>query len=170
MMKTELFRLKQFARPTIEGWEQTSEHVRLVASHGGYRRLESGVIHRRELMLDRINDTFEVVDELRGGNGNQEARTYLYFLGDAVVTPCGDNGWQAARANAGCRIRFFGVERVLLDEKWVSDRSGARETSPVLIGLVSGPLPLRFGYRLEPGLVTPSATVTGSATAGGDTA
>jgi hypothetical protein len=170
MMKTELFRLKQFARPTIEGWEQTSEHVRLVASHDGYRRLEPGVIHRRELMLDRINDTFEVIDQLKGGNGNQKARTYLHFPGDAVVTPCGDNGWQAARGNAGCRIRFFGVERVLLDEKWVSDRFGVREASPVLIGLVSGPLPLRFGYRLEPGLVTPSATVTGSATAGGDTA
>jgi hypothetical protein len=170
MMKTELFRLKQFAHPTIEEWEKTSKYARLVASHDGYRRLEPGVIHRRELMLDRINDTVEVVDELKGGNGNQEAKTYLHFPGDAVLTACGDGGWQAVRGNVRCHIRFFGVERVLLDEKWVSDRFGVRETAPVLVGLLSGPLPLRFGYRLEPGLVTASATVAGSTTASGDTA
>jgi hypothetical protein len=142
----------------------------LVASHDGYRRLDPGVIHRRELMLDRINDTFEVVDQLKGGNGKQEAKTYLHFPGDAVVTPCGNSGWQAARGNVCCRIRFFGVERLLSDEKWVSNRFGVRETARVLVGLVSGPLPLRFGYRVEPGPVTAGATVPGSATASGDTA
>jgi hypothetical protein len=59
---------------------------------------------------------------------------------------------------------------VSLDESWVSDRFGVRESAPILIGLVSGSLPLRFGYRLEPGLVTAGATVAGSTTARGDTA
>jgi hypothetical protein len=149
MMKTGLFRLKQVAHPHVESWEQTSERVRLAAWHDGYRRLSPAVIHRREFVLDRMIDDFEVIDELKG-QGRQDARTYIHLSSDTAVTPTADGAWLVERGSARCRIHFFGVERVLLDEGWVSDRFGARQRAPVLVGLVTGRLPIRFGYRLGP--------------------
>jgi Heparinase II/III-like protein/Heparinase II/III N-terminus len=149
MMKTGLFRLKQVAHPHVEAWEETSEHVRLAAWHDGYGRLSPGVIHRREFILDRMTDNFEVVDELVG-QGVRDAKTYLHFPPDAAVTPTDDGGWLAERGCARGNIHFFGVEHVVLAEGWVSDRFGVRERAPVLVGLIEGPLPLRFGYRVEP--------------------
>jgi hypothetical protein len=148
MMKTELFRLKQVAHPHIESWEQTSGRVRLAAWHDGYRRLSPPVIHRREFVLNRITDDFEVVDELRG-DGCQEAKTYLHFPADAVVSANADGSWLVVRGNVLCRIRFFGLHRVCADEGWVSDRFGVRQEAPVLVGLTTGRLPLRFGYHIE---------------------
>jgi Heparinase II/III-like protein/Heparinase II/III N-terminus len=149
VMKTGLFRLKQVAHPHVESWELTSERVRLAAWHDGYRRLSPAVIHRREFVLDRMIDNFEVIDELKG-QGRQDARTYIHLSSDTAVTPTADGAWLAERGSACCRIHFFGVERVLLDEGWVSDRFGARQRAPVLVGLVTGRLPIRFGYRLGP--------------------
>ena len=148
MMKTGLFRLKQVAHPHVDAWEETSEHVRLSAWHDGYSRLSPGVIHRREFILDRMTDNFEVVDELEG-QGRREAKTCLHLPSDAAVTPTSDGAWLAERGNARRSIHFFGVERVLFAEGWVSDRFGVREKAPVLVGLIEGPLPLRFGYRIE---------------------
>lgn len=148
MIKTRLFRLKQVAQPHVEAWEETSERVRLAAWHDGYSRLSPGVIHRREFILDRMTDKFQVVDDLVG-QGVRDAKTYLHFPSNTAVTPTDDGGWLAERASARASIHFFGVERVLLAEGWVSDRFGVRETAPVLVGLIEGPLPLRFGYRVE---------------------
>jgi Heparinase II/III-like protein/Heparinase II/III N-terminus len=149
MMETELFRLKQVAHPHVEAWEETSERVFLAAWHDGYTRLSPPVIHRREFTLDRMTDNFEVVDELEG-QGRGDAKTRLHFPSDAAVTPTPEGAWLAERGNARRNIHFFGVERVELAEGWVSDRFGVRETAPVLVGLIEGPLPLRFGYRIEP--------------------
>jgi hypothetical protein len=149
MMKTGLFRLKQVARPNVEEWEQTSERVRLAALHDGYSRLAPAVIHRREFTLDRMTDDFEVVDELKG-DGRQEARTYLHFPADAVVSPNADGSWLVDRSSVRCRIRFFGLQHVSPEEGWVSDRFGVKQPAPVLVGLAMGGLPLRFGYRIEP--------------------
>jgi hypothetical protein len=149
MMKEGLFRLKQVAHPHVESWEQTSERNRLVAWHDGYQRVSPAVIHRREFVLDRMTDKFEVVDELKG-EGRQDAKTYLHFASDTAVTPMPDGGWIVERGNARCRIHFFGVERVLLEEGWVSDLFGVRQMAPVLVGLVTGRLPIRFGYLLQP--------------------
>jgi len=43
-----------------------------------------------------------------------------------------------------------GAPSVRLVEGWASDRYGRRVRAPVLRLEVSGELPLRFGYRLEP--------------------
>jgi hypothetical protein len=166
MMKTGLFRLKQVAYPHIEAWEQTSERVRLAAWHNGYRRLSPAVIHRREFVLDRMTDNFEVTDELKG-QGHRDAKTYLHFSSDTAVRPTAEGAWIAEHGSARCRIHFFGVERVLLEEGWVSDRFGIREPAPVLVGLISGRLPLRFGYRLEPLPAGASPTVAEGQTAKG---
>jgi Heparinase II/III-like protein/Heparinase II/III N-terminus len=149
MMSTRLFRLKQVARPHVDSWEQTSERVRLAAWHDGYRRLTPAVIHRREFTLDRMSDSFEVTDELRG-DGRQEAKTYLHFPADTVVSPTGDSSWLVERGGVRCRVRFFGLERVRVQEGWVSNRFGVRERAPVVVGMAQGLLPLRFGYRVEP--------------------
>jgi len=58
-----------------------------------------------------------------------------------------------AHADSACTIRFVGVDRVRLEEGWVSERYGTRERAPVLVGSVAGPLPIRCGYRLVPAVV-----------------
>ena len=47
--------------------------------------------------------------------------------GGAAVVGGEDEAAIAERGTARCRIHFFGVERVLLEEGWVSDRFGVRQ-------------------------------------------
>jgi uncharacterized heparinase superfamily protein len=159
MIKSRLFRLKQVAHAHVESWEQTSEHVRLAVWHDGYSRLSTEVIHRREFTLHRMTDKFEVIDELKG-QGKQKAQTYLHFRSDAVVRATADGRWLAECGSTRCSILFFGLERVLLAQGWISDRFGVRQKAPMLVGQTAGKLPLRFGYRIEPLPVEAASSVS----------
>jgi hypothetical protein len=153
MMNAGLFRLKQVAHPSVGVWEETTERVHLVASHDGYRRLATPVIHRREFTLDRMTDLLNVVDDLEG-SGEANAKSYLHFAADTLLAPAANGDWISERGGTRCRVRFFGFDEVLQDESWVSDRFGVRSPAPVLVGLIGGRLPHRFGYRIEPLAVT----------------
>jgi hypothetical protein len=153
MMNEGLFRLKQVADPSVGVWEETSEGVHLVVSHDGYRRLATPVIHRREFTLDRMTDSLNIVDDLEG-RGEANAQSYLHFAADTLLSSAADGNWISERRGTRCRVRFFGFDEVLQDEGWVSDRFGVRSPAPVLVGLIGGRLPRRFGYRIEPLAVT----------------
>jgi hypothetical protein len=153
MMNEGLFRLKQVADPSVGVWEETSEGVHLVGSHDGYRRLATPVIHRREFTLDRMTDSLNVVDDLEG-SGEANAKSYLHFAADTLLAPGADGAWIAKREDTRCRIHFFGFDQVVQDEGWVSDHFGVRSPAPVLVGLIGGQLPRRFGYSIEPLAVT----------------
>ncbi len=147
-----LFRLKQFAHPKVEFWDETIENVRLSASHDGYRRLTPSVIHRRTFSLERASNELEIVDELLG-EGTQRAESFIHFASGAVVVNMREGEWEVRSGDVTCSIHFGGFDEIRLAEGWVSDRFGVRERVPVLVGAVAGPLPIRFGYRLAPSRV-----------------
>jgi hypothetical protein len=158
--RSSLFRLRQFANPTVEQWEETAERIRFVASHDGYRRLDPPVVHRRTFSLERPSDELEVLDELLG-DGRQSARSFIHLAPDVTVVNVSDADWELQREGVARRIRFEGFDEVGLTEGWVSDRFGTRTRAPVLVGSITGALPLRFGYRIAPTAI-PAATEDGT--------
>lgn len=63
-----LFSLKNDAQPKVEKWQSTKERDTLVATHNGYSRLASPVMHKRSFELDKMKNTFLVTDHfLRDG-------------------------------------------------------------------------------------------------------
>lgn len=144
-----LFRLKQFAHPSVELFEEAVDAVRLTASHDGYRRLTPPVVHRRTFDLERASDELNVLDELLG-DGSQRAESRIHFAPGVVVVDVRDGEWRIERGTVACRLELRGFDEIQLVEGWVSDRFGVRERGPVLVGTVAGVLPIRVGYRLVP--------------------
>jgi Heparinase II/III-like protein len=150
---TELFTLRQAARPKVEEWEVGPRHVRLVASHDGYRRLDHSTVHRRTFTLDRSSGELEVIDELLGST-SQQAESLIHFAPTVDIARIGGEQFRLGLANRSVSLAFFGFERVEQTEAWVSNSYGARTRAPLLVAHVSGAMPLRFGYRFEPLLRT----------------
>lgn len=144
-----LFRLNQFGYPRVESWDEGAHRVRLVLSHDGYRRLMPPVIHRRTYSLVRTADELEVVDELLG-DGEQNAESFIHFAPGTEVGEVGPNEWEIRRGDVRYSAEFDGFDEVRLSEGWISDRFGVREPGPMLVGAVTGRLPIRVAYRLAP--------------------
>jgi hypothetical protein len=144
-----LFRLKQFAHPRVELWEEGPDRVRLAVSHDGYRRLTPPVVHRRTFSLERASDNLEVLDELLG-DGVQRAESFIHFAPEATVVHVRESEWEVQRDDVRYRVELDGFDEVRLTEGWISDRFGVRERGPMLVGAVVRRLPMRFGYRLAP--------------------
>jgi uncharacterized heparinase superfamily protein len=157
---TSLFRLRQFARPVVETWQEASESMRLSASHDGFRRLTPPVVHRRTFLLDRRSDEFEIVDELLG-DGPQGAESFIHLAPEVAAARVSEEEWDIRRGHVSCRIQLTGFDEIRLTDGWISDRFGIREPGPVLVGRVAGTLPVRFGYRLVPSLLVERSEVVG---------
>jgi hypothetical protein len=149
IVEHELFRLRQFARPQVELFEDGPDYIRLVASHDGFRRLEPPVVHRREFLLDRSPGGIEIHDELLG-QGEQKAQSFLHLAAGTSIERTGDYDFVLSHGEHATTLAFWGTSGVIVTEGWVSDRFGRRERAAVLVADVSGPMPLRFGWRFVP--------------------
>jgi uncharacterized heparinase superfamily protein len=149
IVEHDLFKLDQFARPRLELFEDGSDHIRLVASHDGFRRLEPPVVHRRVFSLERAHGDLEILDELVG-QGEQKAESFLHLAPGTSVNQSGDHEFVLSRGEYATTLAYWGASSVDVTEGWVSDRFGVRERAPVLVAHVQGPMPLRFGWRFVP--------------------
>jgi hypothetical protein len=145
----ELFRLRQFARPRTELFEDGPDRIRLVASHDGFRRLEPPVVHRREFSLDRSHGSLEIRDELLG-QGEQTAQSFLHLAAGTSVERVDDHEFVLSHGEHATTLACWGTSEVNVSEGWVSDRFGQRKRAAVLVADVHGPMPLRFGWRFVP--------------------
>jgi hypothetical protein len=148
IVEESLFKLRQFARPRVELWEDGPDRIQLVASHDGFRRLEPPVVHRRTFSLDSRAGV-EIVDELLG-QGKQDAKSFLHLAPGTSVTRTGDHRLVMSQGDHATTVAWWGTSAVEVTEGWVSDRFGLRERAPVLVAHVQGLLPLRFGWRFMP--------------------
>jgi hypothetical protein len=149
IVEHELFRLRQFARLQVELFEDGPDRIRFVASHDGFRRLEPPVVHRREFLLDRSHGGLEIRDELLG-RGEQNAESFLHLAAGTSVERTGDHNFVLSHDEHATTLAFWGTSGVKVTEGWVSDRFGTRKRAAVLVADVSGPMPLRFGWRFVP--------------------
>jgi hypothetical protein len=144
----DLFVLRQTARPRVEAWDVAPGGTRFVASHDGYRRLAPGVIHRRTFMLDASGTEFSVADELVG-NGSQDAKSFIHFAPGTGITRLAPGEFQLELRGRILLVSCSGLDRIELTDGWVSEAYGSRTRAPVLVGHVSGALPLRFAFRFD---------------------
>jgi hypothetical protein len=149
IVEHELFRLRQFARPQVELFEDGPDRIRLVASHDGFRRLEPPVVHRREFSLDRSEGGLEIRDELLG-QGEQTAESFLHLAAGTRVERTGDQEFVLSQGEYATTLACWGTSRVNVTEGWVSDRFGERKRAPVVVAHLHGLMPLRFGWRFVP--------------------
>jgi heparinase II/III-like protein len=152
-----LFRMEQHGTPTLGAFEEDGEHKVLEVSHDGYLRLAVPTIHKRRFTLDTASARLEVADELLGEDG-QWGVSAVHLVPGTQVERLSDGVFLLRRGSTCVELSFEGaVDRVEVRDDWVSDRYGIRELAPVIEAYVSGPLPLRFGYTLEPPQVNRAA-------------
>jgi len=73
------------AEATVERFERTDEHDRLIASHDGYLRLADPVRHRREVRFAKADDLLEIVDRIEG-SGRHLVERFWHFAETCRVT------------------------------------------------------------------------------------
>ncbi len=142
-----LFELKQFARIRVHEFEQSETHVRLVASHDGYRRLQPATTHRRTFEVDDSGTL--LVEDVLLGTGRQAGCAYVHLAPGARVMSLEPDTYALELGAERLTVRITGADEVVVDEGWVSDRFGVRTAAPVLIARVEGSLPLSLRTRFE---------------------
>ena len=149
----ELFRLPRAANITIHNWITHYDFDLLDASHDGYKRLEPGVIHRRQMWFDKraglwlLHDALQPVErETSGSNGktsaspdhaaDAEVEVTLWFH-FALMPVRLDRTNNAIRTEntSGPNLTVLPLGdfplRAEMEMGWVSPRYGIREEAPV---------------------------------------
>lgn len=143
----ELFRLRQLARPSVLRWEPGDARTTFAASHDGYRRLASGVVHERRFELESSSGELSVSDRL-SGRGEAVARCRVHLAPGARPVAAGERAFSLCGGDV--RLEFDGEGVALSVESGeFSPSYGVKEPAPVIVATVSGPLPLRFGHRFS---------------------
>jgi uncharacterized heparinase superfamily protein len=144
-----LFQLRQFANPWVGEVCEDDSGAHVAVSHDGYRRLSPPVVHRRTLRVARDGRRVSI-DDVLDGRGRQQAESFVHLAPGVDVA--GDDGGTELELRAGGRavaVTFSGVERVEVQQGWVSDAYGSRVETQVLVATLAGELPLTFGCSFE---------------------
>jgi hypothetical protein len=146
-----VFELRQFARPRLEVCELTADPLELVGSHDGYRRLEPPVAHRRRFSLAVATGELTIGDEL-AGNGTHKVESFVHLAAGTSVRRTGETTVVVARDGARATIAFTGIDsgELLVEEAWVSEEYGVRETAPLLVARTRRALPASLEYTVTP--------------------
>jgi uncharacterized heparinase superfamily protein len=143
----ELFRLPQFAHPTVTCWRSEPPQSLLV-SHDGYRRLVGSPAHMRHVEIAADGSGVSVIDTVEGGGEHLvECNVHLAF----GVTPehIGPRTF-ALRHTSGEQITVqFAGDGLAIEVRdgWVAPEYGVRHRSKVLVVTRTGRLPARFEHR-----------------------
>ncbi|MEO8464144.1 MAG: alginate lyase family protein [Gammaproteobacteria bacterium] len=126
------------AHAVCENFEISSRADRLVASHDGYMRLSDPVSHRREIVLDKVQRTLEVKDDVRCRSAHLVEIFWHFSEGCDVRL---DDGF-ALVASAGREIRVDWPQDATVDLVrgrespplgWVSHRMHEKHPSYTLV-------------------------------------
>lgn len=110
------------ANAKLELWETDRQQDRLIGSHDGYCRLDDPVRHRRELVFDKTDNTFRVMDTLEC-EGRHRVEIHWHCHEDAEVSLLG----------AGVRItRATGkVTLTMEDDRFLLSLKRGEENPPL---------------------------------------
>jgi hypothetical protein len=149
IVASELFRLRQVARPSLLRWEVDASMTSMVAAHDGYRRLDPAVVHERGFELDAASAELRISDRLTG-RGTVTARCLVHLAPDTRPTAIGGHAFSLCDGAVKLEFSGDGIE-VGIEPGEVSPSYGVRESAPVIVARVSGKLPLRFSHRFTRG-------------------
>ncbi len=127
------------ARVEIESFEESEDRISLAARHTGYQRRGKGVVHRREVTLDKKVPLLTVADTLTGP-GDHRLEIGFHFPPGLTPVPQGRHylidGLEAAVL---IELDPLTTGRVVFGQNdppqgWFSDRFGRKTAAATLIG------------------------------------
>jgi uncharacterized heparinase superfamily protein len=119
----------------------------ITAAHDGYRHLAGAPLHRRTLRAE-ARDAWSVSDVVEG-SGRHSAIGRIRFHPDFEIHLDAEGCAVATCAEGVVRVRPDPATRFALDDAWWFPSFGVRRRCRLITMGAEGPLPLRFGYRLE---------------------
>jgi uncharacterized heparinase superfamily protein len=147
----EPFRLIPADFPRVLRWRSGQRYAYLRAEHLGYRRLASGVLHRRTIFLDKLKGTYRVEDRLEG-RGRHRFLASLHLAPGWSISQ-GDEGWTARSHDGGVILNFLWKRRpesgqIRVEDDLHSNSYGLMEKSQVVRTEWEGDVPCRVSFEL----------------------
>jgi hypothetical protein len=132
-----LFHLPDAARVMVHAWETTPDYDWFDASHDGYRRLTSGIIHQRGVVFDKEAGAWVVRDTLApvspGKGCEAQVDLWFQFAPLPLVVDAAENAVRTTLAD-GPNLLILPLGEfplaVSLGEGWHSPRYGVRVCAP----------------------------------------
>lgn len=100
----EPFRLIPADSPRVLRWRSRDRYAYLRAEHSGYRRLRSGVLHRRSILLDASKGVFHMEDWVQGEGLHGLRLSFHLAPGWSVTT--GEEGWTCRSPEGDLLLQF----------------------------------------------------------------
>ena len=152
MDQRSLFRLNQDANCTINQWISNDQFDLFDGQHTGYCRLDSPILHRRQIYFDKINKLWMIMDQLIG----QELHRfdlYLHFSSVELVR-LDDSFDFYARSPSGVNLFVFivdgDVDALTMEDGFVSYCYGSCQVAPVAHYQRIAEAPIDYVFCLYP--------------------
>lgn len=148
----EPFRLISADAPRVLGWREGKRYACLRAEHHGYRRLPSGIVHRRAILLDRVRRSFEIEDRLIGKGRHRFVASFHLAPGWSAMTA--EDGWTARSGRGERALRLVWKRRpagslVQVEAELHSPSYGVTREALTVRVRWEGEAPVRLRYALE---------------------
>lgn len=127
------------ARAKALKWDSNVEMDIVAGEHDGYNRLNDPVVHRREIMFDKQEQSFKITDNVLAGK-RHFLEQYFHFSKDCKVTQEGSNEWEIDKGEVRVNMKideklnsevFSGNENPILG--WESKRFDVKTQSPTVV-------------------------------------
>ncbi len=127
------------ARAKILCQESDGEMDRVAGEHDGYKRLSDPVVHRREIMFNKVERCFEITDNILAGK-RHFLEQYFHFSKECKVEQKSSNEWTIDNSEVRLNIMidkklksevFSGNEKPILG--WESKRFDVKAPSPTVV-------------------------------------
>jgi len=146
------FMLPEEAFPRLERWRSGASRDMAVASHGGYRKLASPVVHRRMFVYDRTRRRWRIVDHVRG-SGVHGIRVSFHFA-RGLEPRAGERCNRIVLYEGNKRVFRIGVTgaegwELDLSQGWISPVYGVRMESWIACFSRTSQLPMKVAFDLE---------------------
>jgi len=127
------------ARAKILRQEFNGEIDRVAGEHDGYKRLNDPVVHRREIILNKVERCFEITDNILAGK-RHFLEQYFHFSKECKVEKKSSYEWTVENNEVRVNIRidkklkseiFSGNEKPILG--WESKKFDVKAQSPTVV-------------------------------------
>ncbi|HKB08434.1 MAG TPA: alginate lyase family protein [Candidatus Polarisedimenticolia bacterium] len=147
----EPFRLIPADSPRVLRWRSRDRYAYLRAEHAGYRRLRSGVLHRRSILLDASKGAFHIEDRLLGEGYHKLRLSFHLAPGWSVAT--GEAGWASRSREGDLLLQFLWrraprTYRTRVDEDLHSPSYGRTQAARTVRIEWEADVPCRIRYDL----------------------
>jgi Heparinase II/III-like protein/Heparinase II/III N-terminus len=148
-----LFAIGRQAQPQVNCWQSTAKFDLLDAQHDGYRRLANGIIHRRQILLDKEQCHWLITDQLQG-QGQHLFQFFFNLAPNLVVQQLANQQLLITDPQAARHLFLAPLDTndlsLTLVARYVSTGYGCREKSIAAVYTVRAVAPQQRRFLLLP--------------------